>query len=53
MIIGAVVEELIRLRDRLGDDLTRRQDEAICEACNLLDRLPNTEEATTYEPIRD
>ena len=50
MIIGAVVEELIVVRDRLGDRLTRKQNEAICEACNLLDRLPNIEEATTYDP---
>ena len=53
MIIGAIVEELIYLRDKYREDLTRHQDEAICEACNLLDRLPRMEEATTYEPVKN
>ena len=53
MIIGAVVEELIYIRDKFRGELTRNQDEAICEACKLMDRLPRMEEATTYEPIKD
>lgn len=53
MIIGAVVEELIYIRDKFRGDLTKQQDEAICETCNLMDRLPRMEEATTYEPIED
>ena len=38
MIIGEVVELLIRLRDDI--QLDRRTDDAVCAACNLLDELP-------------
>ena len=38
MKIGEVVEVLIRLRDVF--DLSRYEDEAVCVACNVLDRLP-------------
>ena len=53
MIIGAVVEELINIRDKFRDELRSNQDEEIYEACNLMDRLPRMEEATTYEPQQD
>lgn len=39
MKLGEIVEALIRVRDQNG--LTRDQDEAVCAACNILDRLPN------------
>lgn len=53
MIIGAVVEELIYIRDKFRDELTRSQDEAICEACILMDRLPRMEEAMEFEPVEN
>jgi len=51
MKIGEITEILIRIKDdyRYGD--YRRQ--AVEETCNLLDRLPSMEEATTYEPLKD
>lgn len=48
MKIGEIVETLIRIRDDY--DLLSMEDEAICEACNILDRLPRLEE---YEDVRD
>ncbi|MBQ8331168.1 MAG: hypothetical protein IJX94_01545 [Clostridia bacterium] len=48
MVIGEVVEILIGMRKRR--DVLSREEEAIIEACNLLDRLPRLAEATTYEP---
>lgn len=56
MKIGEVVEELIYLRDKFGrynGELTRQQDDAICQACNILAKLPNMEEAIGYEPLKD
>ena len=53
MVIGELVETLIRLRDRHKGELYRYEDEAICEACNLMARLPAQKEATTYEPVKD
>lgn len=51
MKIGEIVEVMIRLKDNYTFGDVRK--EAIEEACNLLDRLPAQEEATTYEPIKD
>ena len=48
MKIGEIVETLIRVKDR--HHVLSREEEAIIEACNLLDRLPRLEEATTYKP---
>jgi len=48
MTVGEVVETLIALRDRVSLDW--REDDAVCEACNILDELPNTE--NTYA-VRD
>lgn len=51
MKIGEIVEILIRLRDR--HDLTRTEDDAVCAACNTLDRLPNMmEEETAKATLR-
>lgn len=50
MIIGVVIEELINLKDK-HDDLKASEYKAIVEACNLLEKLPRFEEASTYEPI--
>lgn len=49
MKIGEIVEILIREKDNYSFGDYRK--EAIEEACNLLDRLPAEEEATTYEPV--
>lgn len=43
MKLGEIVETLIVVRDR--NRLTRAEDEAVCAACNILDRLPNMMEA--------
>lgn len=43
MIVGEVVEILIRLRD--GHQLTMNEDNAVCYACNILDQLPSMVEA--------
>jgi hypothetical protein len=51
MKIGEIVEILIREKDVYTYGDFRR--EAIEEACNLLDRLPPQEEATTYEPFKN
>lgn len=51
MKIGEIVEILIRIKDQYGYGDYRK--EAIVETCNLLDKLPMGEEATTYEPIKD
>lgn len=48
MTVGEVVETLIALRDRTS--LSWREDDDVCEACNILDQLPNTE--ITYA-VRD
>ena len=51
MKIGMIVEILIGLRD--GRQLDSVEDQAVIEACNLMDRLPRMEEAQTYEPIKN
>lgn len=51
MKIGEIVEILIVEKDRYAYGDYRKQ--AMEEACNLLDRLPGMEEATTYEPLKD
>ena len=38
MTIGELVEILILVHGRR--DLSSREDEAVCEACNILDKLP-------------
>jgi hypothetical protein len=48
MIIGEIVERLIYMRDHT--DISFENDNAICEACNLLDELPRMEE---YEVVRE
>jgi len=48
MIIGEVVEILIRIKDQ--QKVLSREEQALIEACNLLDKLPRMAEATTYEP---
>lgn len=39
MKIGEIVETLIYIRDH--HELSQNDDEAVCAACNILDRLPN------------
>ena len=39
MKLGEIVETLICLRDR--HRLMQSEDEAVCAACNILDKLPN------------
>lgn len=51
MKIGEIVEILIRVKDDYGYSDFRK--EAVEETCNLLDKLPAQEEATTYEPFKD
>lgn len=51
MKTGEIVEILIGVKDNYAFGDYRR--EALEEACNLLDRLPKREEATTYAPIKD
>ena len=51
MIIGELVERLIRIKDDYS--LLSYEQEAIEEACNLLDRLPRLEEATEYAPLKN
>ncbi len=38
MKIGEIVEVLIQMRDNY--DLTKTNDDAVCAACNILNRLP-------------
>jgi len=51
MIIGEVVERLIDIKD--SAELSFYDVEAIEQACNVLDKLPRMEEATSYEPKQD
>lgn len=51
MRIGEIVEILIRTKDNYTFEDVRK--EAVEEACNLLDKLPAQEEATTYEPLKN
>lgn len=51
MLIGEIVEILIREKDKYVYGDYRKQ--AIEETCNLLDKLPGMEEATTYEPLEN
>lgn len=39
MKLGEIVEALILVRDH--NRLSQIEDEAVCAACNILDRLPN------------
>lgn len=39
MKLGELVEILIRVHDCA--DLSRREDDAVCAACNILDRMPS------------
>ncbi len=48
MTIGELVEILIRLRDSY--DLSRCEDDAVCNACNILSYFPRTVDA--YETLR-
>lgn len=52
MKIGEIVENLISIRDRYTkDSIQSREDNALIEACNLLDKLPRMEEATDYKEV--
>ena len=42
MIIGEIVETLISIRD--SKNLDRHTDNAVCAACNILDKLPRLTE---------
>ncbi|MCI8630608.1 MAG: hypothetical protein HFE57_14160 [Firmicutes bacterium] len=41
MRIGEIVEILIQIRDDYS--LSSNEDEAVCAACNILSKLPRTE----------
>lgn len=47
MKVGEIVETLIYLRDSHG--LTAMEDDAVCSACNILDRMPAMMEAAEAE----
>lgn len=49
MKIGEIVEILISIKDR--QRILSREEAAIIEACNLLSRLPRSEEATTADVV--
>lgn len=51
MRIGEIVELLIGLKDDLP--ALSKEEEAVIEACNLLNKLPRMEEATTYAPVKN
>lgn len=47
MVIGEIVEILIQLKDR--QEALSREEQALIQACNLLDQLPRMAEATEYK----
>lgn len=49
MIIGEIVETLIRLRDSIN--LDSHTGNAVCAACNILDRLPRLEDEYNVEQM--
>ena len=52
MKIGEAVEILIRLRD--SRRMSRREDDAVCAACNILSRLPAMmEEDAAKDALRE
>ncbi len=51
MKIGEIVETLIEIKGDYSFGDYRK--DAVEEACNLLDRLPRMEEASTYEPVKN
>lgn len=55
MVIGEIVEILIQLKDR--QEVLSREEQALIQACDLLDQLPRMAEATEYkvcqQPFRD
>ena len=53
MKIGEIVEIFIYHSSQYSTVYSDFRKEAVEEACNLLDKLPAQEEATTYEPFKD
>lgn len=51
MKIGEIVEILIGIKDT--QEVFSREEQALIQACNLLDKLPRTAEATDYEPPKE
>lgn len=52
MILREIVETLIRVRN--GCDLTMLQDDAVCAACNILDKLPpQMDEETAKDTLQN
>lgn len=51
MKIGEIVETLISIKDE--QPVMSHWEEALIEACNLLDKLPRMAEATEYEPQKE
>lgn len=49
MRLGEIVETLIQLRNEYR--LTLEEDEAVCAACNILDRLPRMMDEETVKAI--
>ena len=47
MKIGEIIETLIRIKDR--QPVRSREEEALIEACNILENLPRMEEANSQK----
>lgn len=51
MMIGEIVEALIRLHD--SGRISQTEDDTVCSACNILDKLPRMmDEETAKDTIR-
>lgn len=53
MVIGALIEELIYIKNKYSGEFSMSEEDTINETCNLLEKLPRLEEATEYEPIKN
>lgn len=51
MKIGEIVEVLISIKDKQRP--LSYEEQALIEACNLLDKLPRLQEAADYQPEQD
>ena len=51
MKISEIIEVIIKIKD--VQEMQSKEERALIEACNLLDKLPQMEEATTYEPLKN
>lgn len=51
MRFGEIVEILIEIKDNFP--ALSREEQAVTEACNVLDKMPRMKEARTYEQVKD